>query len=215
MRMSAQWPTAGQQNSVPGEQHQHAGSSAGPQANVHNANTAHNQTLVPQSSSKASSVSGQSSSLPQNFDPPGNAGAAVKQTLSEQTADQDPEIIITSVVSQKGTEHAQLMPAKPCVSISVTENGIVLSWNMDLEENMADIDNYELFTLQDEFEDLSVSSALPWKRIGQVKAMPLPMACTLTQFLAGNKYHFSVRAVDVHDRAGPFSDACTVILTSS
>ena len=100
---------------------------------------------------------------------------------------------------------------KPSVSITVMQDGIVLSWNMELEDNSVQIDNYELFACQDTVE----SDKLPimWKKIGIVKALPLPMACTLTQFSSGNKYHFAVRAVDELERAGPFSDSCTISLT--
>ena len=52
-----------------------------------------------------------------------------------------------------------------------------------------------------------------WKKVGDVKALPLPMACTLTQFLKGNKYHFAVRAKDVHTRVGHFSDPQSIALT--
>ena len=44
-----------------------------------------------------------------------------------------------------------------------------------------------------------------WKKVGDVKALPLPMACTLKQFADGNTYHFAVRASDIHNRHGLFS----------
>ena len=102
-------------------------------------------------------------------------------------------------------------PPKPSASIVVVQDGIVLSWNMRLDETMAQIDNYELFACQDGAE--STNPPIMWKKIGIVKALPLPMACTLSQFSSGNKYHFAVRAVDDQERAGPFSDPCTISLT--
>ena len=51
-----------------------------------------------------------------------------------------------------------------------------------------------------------------WKKIGVVKALPLPMTCTLTQLSPGNKNHFLVRATDVNGRQGECSEACTITL---
>ena len=55
-----------------------------------------------------------------------------------------------------------------------------------------------------------------WRKIGDVQAKQMNsssnvgMACTLTQFSLTNKYHFSVRAKDIHNRLGPFSDPKSV-----
>ena len=100
-------------------------------------------------------------------------------------------------------------PPKPSVSIAVVTSGIVLSWNMPLEDKHAPVMNYQLFALQD---GGTTENPHQWKKIGVVKALPLPMACTLTQFLPGNKYHFAVRGTDELGRLGPFSDPCTITL---
>ena len=42
--------------------------------------------------------------------------------------------------------------------------------------------------------------------------MPLPMACTLSHFPPGHRYHFAVRAIDEHARIGPFSDPQSIFL---
>lgn len=98
------------------------------------------------------------------------------------------------------------LPGRPVVSIAVVSNGIVLSWNMHNNTSSTRIARYQLFALQD-------TNNAQWKKIGVVNALPLPMACTLTQFMPGNKYHFTVRAQDEHGRCGPLSEACTVTLT--
>lgn len=73
----------------------------------------------------------------------------------------------------------------------------------------AEISTFQIFAYQ-ETSQAPVSTL--WKKVGDVKALPLPMACTLTQFHSGHKYHFAVRASDVHTRMGPFSDAQSIAL---
>ena len=49
-----------------------------------------------------------------------------------------------------------------------------------------------------------------WKKIGVVNALPLPMACTLTQFTNGSVYFFAVVAVDNYGREGEMSKPCVI-----
>lgn len=51
---------------------------------------------------------------------------------------------------------------------------------MNLTQMYADIASYQLFAYQ-EGSDPPTNSGTVWKRVGDVKALPLPMACTLTQ----------------------------------
>lgn len=114
-----------------------------------------------------------------------------------------------AIVRSSPSAQVKEPPPKPSVSIAVVTSGIVLSWNMVLEEKHAPVMNYQLFALQD---GGPAENPHQWKKIGVVKALPLPMACTLTQFLPGNKYHFAVRGTDEMGRLGPFSDPCTITL---
>ena len=68
----------------------------------------------------------------------------------------------------------------------------------------ASIASYQIYAYQER-----VVSTL-WKKVGDVKALDLPMACDLTQFSKGNKYHFAVRARDCHSRVGNFSDPLSI-----
>ncbi|KZC09555.1 Activating transcription factor 7-interacting protein 1 [Dufourea novaeangliae] len=97
----------------------------------------------------------------------------------------------------------KLPPPAPSLKISKVANGIVLSWNMNLSDKYADIASYQLYAYQ-EVAGVPPNTAL-WKKVGDVRALPLPMACTLTQFSEGNNYYFAVRAVDTHSRKGQYS----------
>ncbi|KAK7112795.1 hypothetical protein V1264_012186 [Littorina saxatilis] len=108
---------------------------------------------------------------------------------------------------------AKAPPPRPGLKISRVKQGIVLSWNMVLPNDCVEIASYQLFAYQETNSTLPLTSL--WKKVGDVKALPLPMACTLTQFQDGNKYHFAVRAIDVHGRSGQFSEPSFIYLTKA
>ena len=104
------------------------------------------------------------------------------------------------------------VPPKPVGNVSEKDQNIVFSWNMRVEnESPVHIKRYELFILQGE-NSLNPHFPSCWMQIGTVDALPLPMACTLTQFCPGIPYNFVVRAIASSGRAGPFSEPCTIIL---
>ncbi|XP_053577314.1 activating transcription factor 7-interacting protein 1 [Bombina bombina] len=97
-------------------------------------------------------------------------------------------------------------PQKPHLKLArvQSQNGIVLSWSvLEVDRTCAAVDSYHLYAYH---EDPAATSSSQWKKIGEVKALPLPMACTLTQFVSGSKYYFAVRAKDIYGRFGPFCD---------
>ncbi|KAG8436462.1 hypothetical protein GDO86_007524 [Hymenochirus boettgeri] len=108
-------------------------------------------------------------------------------------------------------------PQKPHLKLArvQSQNGIVLSWSvLEVDRSCAIVDSYHLYAYH---EDPNATSPSQWKKIGEVKALPLPMACTLTQFVSGSKYYFAVRAKDIYSRFGPFCDpqSTDVISTQS
>uniref|UniRef100_A0A8C3NTF3 Activating transcription factor 7 interacting protein n=1 Tax=Cyanoderma ruficeps TaxID=181631 RepID=A0A8C3NTF3_9PASS len=106
-------------------------------------------------------------------------------------------------------------PQKPQLKLArvQSQNGIVLSWSvMEVDRSCATVDSYHLYAYH---EDPSATMPSQWKKIGEVKALPLPMACTLTQFVSGSKYYFAVRAKDIYGRFGPFCDPQSTDVISS
>ncbi|XP_036419389.1 activating transcription factor 7-interacting protein 1 isoform X3 [Colossoma macropomum] len=99
-----------------------------------------------------------------------------------------------------------------------SQNGIVLSWCVaETDRNCAAVDSYHLYAYHQDHQGAAASGAASsqslWKKIGEVKALPLPMACTLTQFVSGSTYYFAVRAKDVYGRFGPFCEPqCTDVI---
>ncbi|KAK3860762.1 hypothetical protein Pcinc_033196 [Petrolisthes cinctipes] len=101
------------------------------------------------------------------------------------------------------------LPPQPTLKLSHRESSIVLSWTMAITEDHESIASYQLYAYQ---EGTTPPSPGLWKKVGSVKALDLPMACTLTQFMPGHVYHFAVRAVDIKSRLGPFSDPRSIKL---
>jgi len=107
---------------------------------------------------------------------------------------------------------AKKLPPQPTLKLSHKDNSIVLSWSMTKTEEHEVIASYQLYAYQESAQ--KPTSAL-WKKVGSVKALELPMACTLTQFMPGHRYHFAVRAVDSKNRVGAFSDPRSIRLERS
>ncbi|XP_032183891.1 activating transcription factor 7-interacting protein 2 isoform X1 [Mustela erminea] len=97
-----------------------------------------------------------------------------------------------------------LPPQKPELKVKrvLRPKGIALTWNIaKINPKCAPVESYHLFLCHE-----NPSNKLIWKKIGEIKALPLPMACTLSQFLASNKYYFTVQSKDIFGRYGPFCD---------
>ncbi|TMS23979.1 Activating transcription factor 7-interacting protein 1 [Larimichthys crocea] len=107
-------------------------------------------------------------------------------------------------------------PQQPQLKLVPSQTGIVLSWCVaETDRTCAAVDSYHLYAFH---QDNSNSNAAQqhWKKIGEVKALPLPMACTLTQFQSGSTYHFAVRAKDIYGRFGSFCEPqCTNVISST
>lgn len=75
------------------------------------------------------------------------------------------------------------LPPQPSIKINNVPNGIVVSWNISgLNQEHAEIHSYQIYA----YEVTSAAATSDnWKHVGDVKALLLPMAVTLTQFQEG------------------------------
>lgn len=76
---------------------------------------------------------------------------------------------------------------KPTVSIikAAQKNGIIVQWRIDGYDPKVHsvIKSYEIYAYEAQY--VTTNSVQHWRRVGDVKALPLPMAITLTQFTEG------------------------------
>ncbi|XP_036594716.1 activating transcription factor 7-interacting protein 2 [Trichosurus vulpecula] len=82
--------------------------------------------------------------------------------------------------------------------------GIALTWNTShINPRCAPVESYHLYICHDSNKNKSKTA---WKKVGEIKALPLPMACSLSQFLSSGTYYFTLQARDIYGRFGPFCD---------
>ena len=99
---------------------------------------------------------------------------------------------------------------------------IILSWDLNDGEDPAlcnEVKNYNVFAHRapkDASLLLPHSGTAPptdlskWQRIGVLSALPLPMACSMSQFASGDTYNFAVLPVDKDGGKGLLSNSATI-----
>ncbi|XP_045398531.1 activating transcription factor 7-interacting protein 2 isoform X2 [Lemur catta] len=158
-----------------------------------NYNTEH-LVSTPESPSKAVLNSKETTLVPQNTD-------QVLESFEHLPPLPEPPLLLPELVDKI---RDTLPPQKPELKVKrvLRPRGIALTWNITkINPKCAPVESYHLFLCHEIPDD-----KLIWKKIGEIKALPLPMACTLSQFLASNKYYFTVQSKDIFGRYGPFCD---------
>ncbi|KAJ8283801.1 hypothetical protein COCON_G00026510 [Conger conger] len=162
------------------------------------------------------SVNGPTLTVP--YRSPQNSPSKIRVANPNPSPHQLPPLPSPPLVSGRLPPEAGLtsMPQQPQLKLTrvQNQNGIVLSWCVEeTDRTCAAVDSYHLYAYH---RDHASAPPSLWKKIGEVKALPLPMACTLTQFVSGSTYYFAVCARDIYNRFGPFCEPqCTDVISSS
>ena len=88
------------------------------------------------------------------------------------------------------------IPPSPRLAVRLLNEDLVIMWDLPPDNSVTDIEYFELY---------SWSSVGQWLRIAQIKALKLPMGCTLRNLVPGKMFFFTVRAVGRNGEAGDFS----------
>uniref|UniRef100_A0A7M5XHD8 Activating transcription factor 7-interacting protein Fn3 domain-containing protein n=1 Tax=Clytia hemisphaerica TaxID=252671 RepID=A0A7M5XHD8_9CNID len=111
------------------------------------------------------------------------------------------------------TQRARLPNILTELTTDVESGAVVLKWNCtELSQNCQDnVRVYLLFAYHsDNIYAQPPSDIGRWMRIGEVDALPLPIACSLTKTFDGNCYFFTVVPVDKKGVLGTMSNLCVL-----
>jgi len=137
-----------------------------------------------------------------------------KVTIEKKVISDDDEISIVKQVARlpplPRTDIVQSgSPPKPNLKLTQTAAGLEVYWTYQGGYSHTQINSYELYAYQDTSKPLAAAS---WKKVGDIKSIPLPIRCTLSHFKSGSTYFFVVRAKDLKGQFGKFSDVQKICL---
>jgi len=98
---------------------------------------------------------------------------------------------------------------RPNLKLSQTPAGLEVYWTYTNGTPHTLISAYELYAHQQASKPGLAGS---WKKVGDIKSIPLPIRCTLSHFKSGTTYHFVVRAKDLKGQLGEFSEVQKICL---
>ena len=105
--------------------------------------------------------------------------------------------------------HTSPLPV-PRLAIRVMNGNTVIMWDLPPDNKITDISFFEIYVfLKNKDGRLQRNHTDRWIKLGEMKAMSLPMGCTLRHVIQENViYSFIVRAVDKNGLPGPISKPC-------
>lgn len=85
----------------------------------------------------------------------------------------------------------------PRIAVRSVDNDLMIMWDLPDNDKISEIEYFELY---------SWSRGGQWRKISKIKALRLPMGCTLKNLAPGKMFRFRVRALSHGGVVGPFSE---------
>ena len=106
------------------------------------------------------------------------------------------ENAVKSDSSQQHLIDGSTLPV-PRIAVRSVDNDLMIMWDLPDNDKISEIEYFELY---------SWSRGGQWRKISKVKALRLPMGCTLKNLAPGKMFRFRVRALSHGGVVGPFSE---------
>ena len=106
------------------------------------------------------------------------------------------ENVVKSDSSQQHLIHGSSLPI-PRIVVRSVDNDLTIMWDLPDNDNISEIEYFEL---------QSWSRVGQWRKISKIKALRLPMGCTVKNVAPGKMSRFRVRALSYGGVVGPFSE---------
>lgn len=137
----------------------------------------------------------------------GISSSLAKANIGEKNV---PHILVDSNRKKDHTEEAALLPIPRLALRVVDASRVIVMWDLPPDSKVTEINCFEVYAFM-VIADAHANRTGQWVRIGQMKALKLPMACTIRHVMLAKKaYYFSVRAVGHNGQAGPLGRPCGV-----
>uniref|UniRef100_A0A095CGC0 Activating transcription factor 7-interacting protein 2 n=1 Tax=Schistosoma haematobium TaxID=6185 RepID=A0A095CGC0_SCHHA len=180
----------------------HSPSVSAPDRSIQTVNPSNRQTNLTPSNSVSSRLL---SVLPKTFElqcvPPQTASGTVLAIQVNDTIDLTSDTNIENAWEEhlvSGSTNTKKINKHSATPLSSMHKRVCLQWSITYPiGSFEPAISYEIYSYaSSEVNLVTVQTSLPWKKVGEVAALPLPMACTLTHVQANNMYYFVVRSVD-------------------
>lgn len=136
-------------------------------------------------------------------------------TMSPPTASIDSRTTQPLVLTPPNSAYCARPPPPLNLEVRNASQGLLLKWwssGVEFDNFNNSNNTITTYEMQACSNTCAQGTRTPWKTIGHVDALMLPMACTLDKFKSGKIYHFRIRSVCKSGEKAEFSKPVSIYL---